>query len=100
MNRLAIIGALGAGALSSSMAGASTWSCASVPLLGAMQPASPMESQWFLGTIYEYHDLSDRVAGSTSIPDQTGRDRTLQALIVEASRGITTKLSVSALLLS
>ena len=84
--------------LSAPLVEASTCSCASVPLLGAMQPATPMESQWFLGTTYEYHDLSDLVAGSSSIPDQTGRDRTSQAIIVEASRGISTKWSFSALL--
>ena len=77
---------------------ASTCSCASVPLLGAMQPASPEQNQWFLGTTYEFHDVSDLVAGSTTIPDQTGRDRTSQALIVEASRGLTAKWSFSALL--
>jgi hypothetical protein len=77
---------------------ASTCSCASVPLLGAMQPASPEQNQWFLGTTYEFHDVSDLVAGSSTIPDQTGRERTSQALIVEASRGLSAKWSVSALL--
>ena len=63
-----------------------------------MQLASPIDGQWYLGTTYEYHDVSDLVAGSTSIPDLTGRDRTAQALVFEASRGITEKWSVSALL--
>ena len=71
-------------------------SCASVPLLGAMGLASPNNNQWYLATTYEFHDVSDLVAGSSSIPDQTGRDRTSQALIFEASRGISDKWSVSA----
>jgi len=63
-----------------------------------MQMASPNDGQWFLGSTYEFHDVSELVAGSSSIPDQTGRDRTSQALILEASRGINEKWSVSALL--
>jgi hypothetical protein len=63
-----------------------------------MQLASPNDGQWFLGSTYEYHDVSDLVAGSSSIPDQTGRDRTSEALILEVSRGINEKWSASLLL--
>jgi hypothetical protein len=63
-----------------------------------MQLASPNDGQWFLGSTYEYHDVSDLVAGSSSIPDQTGRDRTSEALVVEVSRGINEKWSASLLL--
>ncbi len=76
---------------------AQTCSCAAVPILGSMQLASPKSKQWFLGTTYDFHDASELVAGSSSVPDRTGRDRTSQALIVELSRGITEKWSVSAL---
>ena len=74
---------------------AQTCSCAAVPLLGSMQPSSPNGGEWFLGTTYEYHDVSDLIAGSSSVPDTTGRDRTSSALVVEASRGITEKWSIS-----
>lgn len=77
---------------------AQTCSCASVPLLGSMELASPTNGQWYLSTTYEYHDVSDLVAGSSSIPDQTGRDRTAETFVLEASRGITEKWSFSALL--
>lgn len=77
---------------------ASTCSCASVPLLGTMQSASPNDNQWFLATTYEFHDVSELVAGSSTIPDQTGRDRQSQALVLEVSRGLSQKWSVSALL--
>jgi hypothetical protein len=63
-----------------------------------MQLAAPNDGQWFLGSTYEFHDISELVAGSSTIPDQTGRDRTSQAVIFEASRGINEKWSVSALL--
>ena len=63
-----------------------------------MELASPTNGQWYLSTTYEYHDVSDLVAGSSSIPDQTGRDRTAETFVLEASRGITEKWSFSALL--
>lgn len=77
---------------------AQTCSCAAVPILGSMQLASPKSQQWFLGTTYDFHDVSELVAGSSTVPDRTGRDRTSQALIVELSRGLTEKWSVSAML--
>ena len=77
---------------------AATCSCASVPLLGTMELASPSEGKWFLASTYQYLDLSDLVSGSSTIPDQTGRDRTSQALVLEASKGLSTKWSVSALI--
>ncbi len=77
---------------------ATTCSCAGVPILGAMQSASPNNNQWFLASTYEFHDLSDLVSGSSSVPDQTGRGRTSQALILEASKGLSEKWSFSALL--
>ena len=76
---------------------AQTCSCAAVPLLGSMQLASPNSGQWYIGTNYEFHDVSDLVAGSSSIPDLTGRDRTSQAFIFEASRGLTEQWSISAI---
>jgi len=82
----------------SSLSLAQTCSCAAVPLLGSMEMASPKDNQWFVASTYEYHDLSKLIAGSSSIPDQTGRDRTSQAFVLEASRGLTEKWSISALL--
>ena len=76
---------------------ATTCSCASVPLLGTMELASPAEKQWYLASTYEYHDLSKLVRGSSTVPDDTARDRTSQALILEASRGLTEKWAISAL---
>lgn len=90
---VAVATAMGAAAPAS----ASTCSCAGVPLLGTMELASPTSGQWFLGTTYEYHDASDLVAGSDEIPDQTGRDRTTQALVLEASRGFADNWSFSAM---
>ncbi len=77
---------------------AQTCSCAAVPILGSMQHASPKNQQWFFGTTYDFHDASELVAGSSTIPDRTGRDRTSQALVLELSRGLTEKWSFSALL--
>ncbi len=84
--------------LMSAQAVAQTCSCASVPLLGSMELATPGDGKWFLASTYEYHDVSELISGSTTIPDTTGRDRTSQALIIEASKGLTKKLSISTLL--
>ena len=77
---------------------AATCSCAGVPLLGTMNLASPNGDQWYLGMTYEYHDVSDLVSGSSTVPDTTGRDRTAQAFVIEVSRGLTNKWSFSALI--
>lgn len=77
---------------------ASTCSCAGVPLLGTMELASPSDGQWFLASTYEYHDVSDLVSGSSTIADLTGRDRTSQAFVFEASRGFGKRWSFSAML--
>ena len=77
---------------------AQTCSCASVPILGTMQSASPKNKQWFIASTYTFSDISELVSGSSTIPDQTGRDRTSQALIFEVSRGLTAKWSFSAML--
>jgi len=77
---------------------AATCSCAGVPLLGTMNLASPNSDQWYLGVTYEYHDVSDLVSGSSTIPDTTGRDRNVQAFVIEVSRGLTNKWSFSALM--
>lgn len=77
---------------------AQTCSCAAVPLLGSMQLASPNDQQWFLSSTYEFHDVSELVSGSSTVPDQTNRDRTSQALIIEASRGLSDRWSASVLL--
>ena len=77
---------------------AQTCSCAGVPILGAMQSASPSEDQWFIAGTWEYHDISELVSGSSTVPDQTNRNRTANALVIEASRGVTDKWSVSVFL--
>lgn len=77
---------------------ATTCSCAGVPLLGSMQLATPGGGKWFLAGSYEFHDASELVSGSTTVPDPTGRDRTSEVLMFEASRGLWDKFSFSALI--
>lgn len=96
--RMTILAAGSMALLASCAANAQTCSCASVPLLGSMELATPGDGKWFLASTYEFHDISDLVSGSSSVADGTDRDRTSEALILEASKGITEKLSFSALL--
>ena len=84
--------------LAAAHAAATTCSCANVPLLGTMELATPGDGKWFLATSYEYHDASELVSGSSTVPDTTGRDRTSEAFVVELSRGLVGKLSFSAML--
>ena len=77
---------------------AQTCSCATVPILGTMQSASPSERQWFLAATYEFRDISELVAGSNTIPNRTGRARESQSVVLEVSRGLSDKWSVSGLL--
>ena len=97
-NRILIFAALLVPSIFAPQVEASTCSCAGVPLLGTMQLASPNDNQWFLAATYDYHDASDLVSGSTSVPDSTGRERTTQAFVLEASRGLSEKWSFSALM--
>ena len=85
-------------ALAAAPATATTCSCANVPLLGTMELATPGIGEWFLAASYEFHDASELVSGSSTVPDQTGRDRTSQAFVVELSRGFGEKFSFSALI--
>ena len=79
-------------------AAATTCSCATVPLLGTMELATPGEGKWFLASTYEFHDASELVSGSSTVPDETGRDRTSEALVLELSRGLGQHFSISAML--
>jgi len=99
MKRLAILaGVFAILILRPEIALGQTCSCAGVPILGAMESASPRDSQWFLAGTYEFHDISELVSGSSTVHDGTGRDRTAQAMILEASRGLSEKWSFSVLL--
>ena len=98
MKKLTCSSGLGAVLLAAAVpADGATCSCATVPLLGTMELATPAGGNWLLASTYEYHDISDLVSGSSSVPDETGRDRTSQALVLEASRGLSEKWSVSLL---
>ena len=97
-NKVLIFAAFLLPSIYATQAEASTCSCAAVPLLGTMQLASPENNQWFLAGTFDYHDASDLVSGSTSIPDSTGRERTTQAFVLEASRGLSEKWSFSAIM--
>ncbi|HJN51106.1 MAG: hypothetical protein QGI68_20215 [Pseudomonadales bacterium] len=78
--------------------GAATCSCAGVPLLGAMESTAPDKGKWYLSTTFEAHEIDKLVKGSSTVRDETGRDRSSESLMAEVSYGINQKWSVSALL--
>ncbi len=73
---------------------AATCSCAGVPLLGAMQSAGS-EGRYYIGAGWEYRDLSDLVAGSSDVPDETGRDRSSTAFVLEGAARLSERWSVA-----
>ena len=77
---------------------AASCSCAAVPLLSSMEPGSPDAGSWLLSSSYEFHEISDLVSGTDDVHDQTDRERQTQSLVLQASRGIGERFSVSALL--
>lgn len=74
-----------------------TCSCAGVPLLSSMETATPEARSWFIGTSFQYRDLSEAVSGSDEVDDGIDRDRTAQTLIAEVSYGFNDRWSASTL---
>ena len=77
---------------------AATCSCAAVPLLGSMDTGAPGGGNWLLTGAYELHEIGDLYSGSDEVPDETGRERSSRALVLQASRGFGARFSVTALL--
>jgi hypothetical protein len=72
-----------------------TCSCAGAPLLGAQGGGAAAAGQWVFGLTYEHHDISSVFTGSTSLPDGTV-SRLTRSFLLEASYGLTDRLSVAA----
>ena len=69
---------------------------AGVPLLGSLElPAVPV-GNWQFALTYEMNALSDVVSGSVELDDDL-RQRTVHLLMLEISRGLTRRWSVTAL---
>lgn len=65
-----------------------TCSCAGIPLTGAAQLSAKDARQWHLDVNLAFYDLSDLVAGSQSINDETGRQRETGSLVAQLSYGL------------
>lgn len=74
-----------------------TCSCASVPLLGSMESTTPNKGSWLVSYNFELRDLSEAVSGSEIINDGTDRTRITESTIIEISRGLTPKWTLSSL---
>ena len=77
---------------------AATCSCAAVPLLGSMDTGAPVGGSWLLTGGYESHEIGDLYSGSDQVSDETGRERSSRALVLQASRGFGGRFAVTALL--
>ena len=74
-----------------------TCSCAAVPLLGSMDTGTPSRGAWLLTGAYEFHEIGDLVSGSDEVRDETGRERSSRALVLQAGRALGERFAVSAL---
>jgi len=79
----------------STWAGAATCSCASVPLANNLQSGGTEQNRFVAGVTFERHEMNDLVSGSEDVNDETGRQRSSDALLLELGYGISEKWSVS-----
>jgi len=82
--------------LLSSNAQAATCSCAGVSLTNAVNLTSFKAEQWQVSMSFTQSDISDLVAGTNQINDETGRFRETDSLILGATYGITENWALSA----
>ena len=77
---------------------AATCSCASIPLLNALENGSAQPNQWFLNFAYEQHEMNDLVSGSDAVNDETNRQRSATSALVGISYGLNDKWSLSSMM--
>ena len=71
--------------------------CAGSPLLGSLENPSTPKGSWDFGLNYEYNELNELVLETEELNDSNSR-RNSQSLMLEASRGLTDRWSITALL--
>lgn len=96
--RISALLAIAALAAGPQPAAAATCSCAGAPLLNFVDTRAIEAGDFYLTYAVEYHDISDLVAGSSEIPDETGRDRNSLSQVLTGSYAITDRLAISALI--
>ena len=74
-----------------------TCGCGGAPLLGSLQRSATPQGQWQLEWRYEHNEISDLVVRSRRV-DPDGRWQRTRALMMDASVGLTSRLSLTALL--
>lgn len=92
---LLVVGAMSAGFMPSGRA--ATCSCAGVALSSADAYIASKAGDSQLAVTYNYFDLSDLVAGSTEVNDETQRDRATQTLLLRYGYGLSDRWTVGAL---
>ena len=76
---------------------AQTCSCAGTPLLASLDTFALQKGEFSITYAAEIHDISDLVAGSKDVPNETGRDRNTFSQVLTGSYSITDRWAVSAL---
>ncbi len=84
-----------------SMAGSSmaqTCSCAGAPILSSIESGAVTPGRWLLGAGFERHAINDVVDGSEELNNSNDRDRYSNSLLIEASYGLSSRISITGLL--
>ena len=76
---------------------AATCSCAGVPLSSTDAFVAKKAGDSQLSLSYNYHDISDLVAGSDQITDETNRDRLTETLLLRYGYGLSDRWTVGLL---
>mgnify|MGYP002635858942 CR=1 FL=1 len=83
------------GVVFSSSVQAATCSCAGVPLSNSINLMGLEAGQYEVGYSYTYSDISDLVAGSKDINDETGRERKTDSHLLQTTYGISDNWAVT-----
>lgn len=81
-----------------SQAEAATCSCAGAPLLSAIDSSFTEPGDLFLNYTTEFHEISDLVAGTKDIRDESNRERSSISQVVSSTYGLADRWSISGLL--
>jgi hypothetical protein len=77
---------------------AQTCSCAGAPILSSIETGAATPGRWLLGASYERHAINDVVDGSDELNNTSDRKRYSNSLLIEASYGLSSRVSLTGLL--
>lgn len=93
--KLVLLSGVISGLISGSLIQAATCSCAGVPLSNSINLMGIETGKYQFAYSYSYSDISDLVAGSEDVIDETGRERETNSHLLQSTYGISDNWSVT-----